>query len=350
MKGRSTGRARMRAHARSITVAILSCTLAASAALAKAPAPSTSTTAPGKNGAIAFKRYLDSARTTGAIFTMDANGQNARQVTTPGSGTVDDQPDWSPDGSLLVFYRCAPASPCGVYTVKPDGSALTPLLPCSASSECEDGEGGTFLPDGKRVVFTRASGEVRHLSGGDQIEHSDIVVRDVAGGSEQVLIRSRPFAGDYLSPHFSPDGSQFVYIRSNSGLAKPARAHALFVARADGSHQRRVTAWSLDGGDDPDWSPDGRLILFRTYEGGEQQSQIATIRPDGSGLRTLTHFKPGTTVLSHSFSPDGKRIVFAKSGRGGEPDLFVMRANGSGIRPLTRTAIWDSAPDWGAVG
>jgi TolB protein len=338
----------MRRRARLITIPILSCAVAASAALAKAPAPSTSTTAPGKNGAIAFKRYLDSSRTTGAIFTMDASGKNVRQITTPATGTVDDQPDWSPDGSLLVFYRCAPDSPCGVYTVKPDGSALTPLLPCSAGSECEDGEGGSFLPDGKRVVFTRATGTVRHLVGGDQIEHSDIVVRDVSGGaSEQALVGSPRFAGDYLSPHFSPDGSQLVYIRSNSSLAKPAHTHALFVARADGSHQRRVTPWSLDGGDDPDWSPDGKLILFRTYEAGAEQSQIATVRSDGSHLRTLTHFKQGTTVLSHSFSPDGKWIVLAKSGLGGEPDLFLMRANGSGMRPLTRTAVWDSAPDWG---
>jgi Tol biopolymer transport system component len=339
----------MRMRARLITISILSCAVAASAALAKAPAPSTSTTAPGKNGAIAFKRYLDSSRTTGAIFTMDANGKNVRQITSPETGTVDDQPDWSPDGSLLVFYRCTPNA-CAVYTVKPDGSALTPLLPCSTGSECEDGEGGSFLPDGKRVVFTRATGAVKHLAGGDWIEHSDIVVRDVSGGtSEQALVRSPRFAGDYLSPHFSPDGSQLVYIRSNSSLVKPAHTHALFVARADGSHQRRVTPWSLDGGDDPDWSPDGKAILFRTYEAGAQQSQIATIRADGSHVRTLTHFSLGTTVLSHSFSPDGKWIVFAKSGRGGEPDLFVMRPDGSGQRPITRTALWDSAPDWGPV-
>jgi hypothetical protein len=32
---------------------------------------------------------------------------------------------------------------------------------------------------------------------------------------------------------------------------------------------------------------------------------------------------------------------------GGEPDLFVMQANGTQIRPVTRSALWDSAPDWG---
>ena len=80
-------------------------------------------------------------------------------------------------------------------------------------------------------------------------------------------------------------------------------------------------------------------------EGGKQ-SQIYVVRPDGTGLRQLTRFKAGTAVLSYSFSPDGKWIMFAKSGKGGEPDIFVMRANGTDIRPVTRTNTWDSAPDW----
>jgi hypothetical protein len=42
-----------------------------------------------------------------------------------------------------------------------------------------------------------------------------------------------------------------------------------------------------------------------------------------------------------------EHVVVLRSGRGGEADVFVMRANGTGIRPVTRTAVWDSAPDWG---
>ena len=94
-------------------------------------------TAPGKNGRIAFKRYLDSGRSRGAIFTIDANGNAQRQVTKPGSGAVDDQPDWSPSGSLLVFHRGVPVpdSPFAIYTVKPDGSDEARLSPaCPAGS------------------------------------------------------------------------------------------------------------------------------------------------------------------------------------------------------------------------
>ena len=147
--------------------------------------------------------------------------------------------------------------------------------------------------------------------------------------------------------HFSPDGRRLVYVRTNSPLTKPAGGRALFVARADGSGQRRLTPWSLDAGDNPDWSPNGQLIVFRSPASSFEGSQVYVVRPDGSGLRQLTRFKPGTSVLSYSFSPDGKWITFAKSGLGGEPDIFVMRTNGTGIRPVTRTTLWDSAPDWG---
>jgi TolB protein len=312
-------------------------------------------TSPGKNGEIAFKRYLDGGRSTGAIFSIDANGKSERQITRPETGVVDDQPDWSPDGSLLVFHRSVPDRPFAIYTVKPDGSDLTRLSPpCSASgpdieTKCEDGAWGTFLPDGKHVVYTRATGKVRHFPNWDQIEHSDIVVRDVNGANPRVLIRSRPYAGDYESPVFSPDGSRFVYVRSNSPLAKPPRTHALFVVRADGSRQRRITPWSLDAGDNPDWSPDGRLIVFRSPASSFEGSQVYVVRSDGTGLQQLTRFEPGTSVLSYSFSPDGKWITFSKSGRGGQPDIFVMRADGTEIRPVTRTVLWDSAPDWGPV-
>jgi Tol biopolymer transport system component len=343
-------------------ISAFACVIALSSAVAGGSAFSApseqarATTVPGKNGAIAFKRYLDSRRSTGAIFTIDASGNGERQITNPEAGVVDDQPDWSPDGSLLVFHRSVPDSPFAIYTVKPDGSDLTRLSPpCSASgpdieTTCEDGEGASFLPNGKRVVYTRATGKVRHFPGSDQIQHSDIVVRDVNGANPRVLIRSCPYEGDYLQAHFAPDGSRFVYVRVNSPLAKPAGGKALFVARADGSGQRQITPWSLDAGDNPDWSPNGKLILFRSHEGGAKQSQIYVARPDGSGLRPLTHFGSGTTVLSYSFSPNGKWIVFAKSGRGGEPDIFVMRVNGTDIRPVTRTPLWDSAPDWGAAG
>jgi Tol biopolymer transport system component len=39
--------------------------------------------------------------------------------------------------------------------------------------------------------------------------------------------------------------------------------------------------------------------------------------------------------------------VYASGGADGNADLYLMRADGTGSRPLMRTNAWDSAPDWG---
>jgi len=320
-------------------------------AFAIAAAPSKATYG-GKNGLIAFRRYFNSDHSKSAIFTIKPDGSGETQVTRPPAGFVDDQPDWSPDGSLIAFTRCPNDGACAVYVIHADGNGLTRLSPVCAGipPKCEDDANVTFLPDGKHVAFTRASGKDKHFAdGSDQIQHSDVVVSDLQGRDRRVVLRSGEYLADYNFAYFSPDGKQFVYEHSNSPLSKPAHTAALFVANSDGSGNHRITPWSMDAGDNPDWSPDGKWILFRTHVGSDKNCSIDIIHPDGTGLKQLANFGQAANMRSATFSPDGKWIVFATNrGKGNSnPAVYVMQTDGTHLQPVTHSKLWDSAVDWG---
>jgi Tol biopolymer transport system component len=244
---------------------------------------------------------------------------------------------------------------CASYTVRPDGTRLTRLSPpCNATppdieTKCPDEGDVAFMPDGRHVVFTRSTGLVRVLSDGDGwIEHSDLVIRNLRTRHDHVVLRARPFSGDNGQAVAAPDGTRLAFQRHNSPLGNPASSTAVFVVGVDGRHLHRITPWGLDAGDHPDWSPDGRWILFRSNESGDfLNSQLYVVHPDGSDLHPITHLSADTLLLSASFSPDGRRIVYAQTGRSGQPDIFTMATNGTDRHQVTHNPKWDSAPDWG---
>jgi TolB protein len=57
----------------------------------------------GKNGRIAYRRYLNKAQTHGAIFSIMRIGARVRQITHPRRGFVSDEPDYSPNGRWIVY-------------------------------------------------------------------------------------------------------------------------------------------------------------------------------------------------------------------------------------------------------
>jgi TolB protein len=332
----------LKSHRRTMAVGLSTLAL-----VVVAVAASTSyATPPGKNGQIAFRRYFNADHTWGAVFTVNTDGSGVRQVTHPPRGTLDDQPDWSPDGAQIAFERCRVR--CEVWVVSADGSEPRRIGPACLTvpvPECEDRSAPVWSPDGQLIAFNRAWGPVDF----DTIKFSASSVMTKDGADVRDLLVSMPYGGDVGQPMWSPDGKRLVFgITHNARRSdKPKNHIALFVMNTDGTGVRQLTRWALDAGDHPDWSPDGKLILFRSNNDVEgKQSQLYVIRPDGRGLKQLTHFKRGTIVTSASFSPDGRWIVFGK-GRGANADVFVMRANGKGMRPVTRTRLWESAPDWG---
>jgi TolB protein len=330
---------------------------AATLTLVAALASTAGATAPGRNGELAFRRYFDTQQSWGAVFTARADGTGARQVTHPAPGVVDDQPDWAPNGSLISFTRCDPNDNgrCHVWVVAPDGTGLAPVGPlCEGGSDvttCADEANSSFSPDSRQIAFTQATGQVKpDPKVGDIIEHSALTIMNVDGSGRKVVYQGAPFSADLNYPVFSPDGKRLVFERQTSGFSKPAGKRAVYVVGVDGSGLRRLTPWAENDGDNPDWSPNGRWIVFHSHvDDPSAQSQFFLMHPDGSGRKQITRFAPGTHVASASFSPDGSSIVFSKGPEGGNIDVFTIRLDGSHERRITRSTLWDSAPDWGPL-
>jgi len=83
-----------------------------------------------------------------------------------------------------------------------------------------------------------------------------------------------------------------------------------------------------------DWSPDSTKILVSPPQGERQgtASNVITMRPDGTELTQLTFdTTPGVRNFADSFSPDGTKIVFARTDVDGL-QLHVMNADGTDER------------------
>lgn len=313
---------------------------AAAAAGAVAAAPAALATPPGANGQIAFRRYLGPDRTKGAIFVAAPDGTGERQLTTAPGAASDDYPDLAADGSFVAFQRCGRTG-CRLDTVRADGTGLRVI-----GSASVDRSYPAISPDRTRVAFIRTFG---HLRPNREPDHVAIYTIGIDGSGERRVTLPRSKAAEDVDPQWSPDGRRIVFVRLN-GTARPRHQQAIFVVNADGTGLHRVTPWKLRAGDGPDWSPDGREILFRSPETEDfLHCNLFTIHPDGTGLRQVTHLAPGTRLYSASFSPDGRFITFGQTGVDGQADVWTMRADGGGVTALTRSPQWDSAPDWGGT-
>jgi Tol biopolymer transport system component len=130
-----------------------------------------------------------------------------------------------------------------------------------------------------------------------------------------------------------PQNGQITFGRFDPELGD----FSIWAANPDGTHQRRLTHVPSFFSD---WSPDGRRIAFDFAD--DTGSQIATMEPNGRNMRQLTHGRG--LHDSPKWSPDGRWIIFnASTQLPGEPgfhtDLWIMRADGSHKRQLTRGAF-----------
>jgi Tol biopolymer transport system component len=316
----------------------------------------------GRNGDIAFRRFLNQEQTWGAVFMIRPDGTGERQITFPPYGYVDRNPDVSPDGRRIAFQRqgvdCGPVCFTDeIWVVDVDGSNLRQLtvnppgLTCiEAGGACDESPG--WSPNGRKIVFTRVSGP---LDENDIIDQAALFTMNADGTDQtQITQLTTPRLGEDLNPQWSPDGRRIVFERFNVRGAEPDPGKALWIVDLRTGREHRVTPYELEAGDTPDWSPNGQWILFHDdgFGNPDVSANLYKIRPNGRGLTQLT-FETGGTVnyLGASWSPDGRYIVTGRRPATGgvNADIFVLDRNGNEVSQLTRTDLYDSYPDWGPV-
>jgi Tol biopolymer transport system component len=163
------------------------------------------------------------------------------------------------------------------------------------------------------------------------------------------------------NPTWSPAGDSLVFTR-RVALRGPALAVALYVMRADGSGQARLTQRALTGArlkrvrnwavdSSPSWSSGGLIAFARGT--ATVNDTIFVVRPGGSGLRRLTRRSASASHLEPSWSPDGGTLAFTKRFRGpaGLDQVFLIESDGTGERTLSEdVAGINSAPAWSPDG
>lgn len=282
-------------------------------------------------------------------------------------------PVWSPEGRRIAFVTAG----CGALwcdgrvefnVMNADGSGQRNL-----SREWERHGRAPALshaaglpvlsPDWRRVAFVQQRGGV-HPRGGAR--YSDIYVMNADGSESRRLTRSPQNDGD---PVWSPDGRRVAFVRIRGGLCRspvrcPLKGRAdVYVVNADGSGLRRlahaITFAPLSGAPsaglaaNPAWSPDGRKIAYVDNRDGT--ADISVVTADGGGLRHLTR-TPGTdrrrswSQDGPVWSPDGRQLAFGSDRDRKEGEIYVINADGSGLRRLTRNWKADGGPVWSPDG
>jgi TolB protein len=159
-----------------------------------------------------------------------------------------------------------------------------------------------------------------------------------------------------FNPMWSPDEKQIGYV---SGYPDGN----LMLMSADGSDQKQLTdpPMKINQEYKPAWSPDGKQIAFVVngdFIGSDQTSEIYVINADGSNIRQLT--KTGGANLNPQWSPNGAQLVFYGYAVGAFDDMgsrtslrtevFRMNADGSDLVNLTNSTGLDYQPTWSPDG
>lgn len=246
---------------------------------------------------------------------------------TDGPG-YDYQPDWSPDGHYVVYA-----------SYRNDALELWLLELATGTSTLLVANGAVNLdprwsPDGSRIAFISTAYEGRWhvyllpMQAGRPAGNAERISEDHDSGLPRYYYSRYDH---YLSPTWSPDGTELILV-ANRGHVWGSGGLWRMEARRGGALREirnEETTWKAR----PDWSRDGKRVVYSSYL-GRQRNQLWLTTSDGGDPFELTYCDCDQTAPR--WSPDGRRIAFV-SNAGGNTALAIVRIPGGATETLHAT-------------
>ena len=243
------------------------------------------------------------------LFVISTDGTGELQLTT----TPDEKAAlaWTADGRQILFSAFSNDTSL-LHAISPDGTKQREIAKVP-------GRAPTLSPDGTRLLYMTGTWTATRL----MISASD-------GSNPQPITDGASIA---WNNHWSPDGKRIAFTSRSDSKSELA----IFVMNDDGTGRHQLTHFTAGSGNAqwPVWSPDGHQLAIQVNRIQEHDAHIWIIDAASGDGRKLAPHDQQYLDETPAWFPDGKRIAF-QSNRTARMEVWVMNADGSGARQVTR--------------